>query len=71
MNISNYAHSLGNNLGYYREALNQVAALIETHKISPPAIHVVGGLSVATVQEAHLLMENNQGYGKKNVMKIS
>jgi len=71
MNISNYAHALGNNLGYYREALNQVAALIEAGKISPPAIHIVGGLSVKTVQEAHLLMENNQGYGKKNVMKIS
>lgn len=70
MNISNYAPSLGNNLDYYRDSLNQVAALIEAGKISPPAIHVVGELSVKTVQEAHLLMENNQGQGRKSVMKI-
>lgn len=70
LNISNYAPALGNNLAYYGEALNQVATLITTGKIAAPAIHVVGALSVKTVQEAHLLMENNQGYGKKNVMSV-
>lgn len=70
MNISNYAHALGNNMAYYGEALNQVAALIKAGKISPPAIHMVGELSVKTVQEAHLLLENNQGYGRKNVMSV-
>ncbi len=52
------------------------AALIDFLKIIPAAtmdaanVHVVGDLSVATVAEAHRLMEANQTYGKKLVMRI-
>lgn len=70
INISNYAHSLGNNMAYYGEALHQVVALIEAEKIKAPAVYAVGALSVKTVQEAHLLMENNQGQGRKIVMTV-
>lgn len=71
VNISNYAYILDNNVTYYEETLRQVVDLIEENKISPPAINIVGELSIKTVQEAHSLMENNQVHGKKIVMKIS
>lgn len=72
MNVANYAESLkkGNHLSYYGNALKQLFNLIDSKKISPTAIHIVGDLSVETVSRAHQLMEDNLTKGKKLIMSI-
>lgn len=71
INISNYAYALKNELDWYGRTLNHLSDLIDAGKITAPAIHIVGELTVKTVQEAHLLMENNQSHGRKLVMTVS
>lgn len=70
LNISNYAYALKNNLDWYGQTLSTLSGLIEAGEIIPPAINIVGELSVKTVQDAHLLMENNQTQGKKIIMTV-
>jgi len=44
--------------------------LIEHVKIDAPAVNLIGELSVGTVQKGHRMMEANQVYGRKIVMKV-
>lgn len=71
LNISGYAYALADNLGWYGNTLNKITALIEQGDIDVPAVNVIGKFSIQTVQQAHVLMEANQIYGKKLVMTIS
>jgi NADPH:quinone reductase-like Zn-dependent oxidoreductase len=70
LNISNYAYALEGKIESYGLALDEIRQMIESGWISPPEIHLIGGLSVSSVQKAHDLMENNQVRGKKIVMSI-
>lgn len=73
VNIANYAPSLKNNsdtFEYYKNTLNELFDRLEKNIISPTEINVIGGLTVETVQTAHMLMENNQTKGKKLIMSI-
>ncbi|MDB5150637.1 MAG: alcohol dehydrogenase [Mucilaginibacter sp.] len=70
LNIAAYAFAVENNLTWYGDTLNHLAQLIDAGKIDAPAVKVIGGLSVETVQEAHRLMEANRIYGKKLVMSV-
>ncbi|OOQ57777.1 quinone oxidoreductase family protein [Mucilaginibacter pedocola] len=69
-NIAAFAYGLSGNLEWYGNTLEQINNLISTGQLSAPDVNVIGGLSVATVQEAHRLMESNQIFGKKIVMSI-
>ena len=74
VNISNYAYTLSGQLSdlkYYGQKLRYLLTLLETGTITPPAIHIIGDLTVESVKQAHILLENNQTYGKKIVMKVS
>jgi NADPH:quinone reductase-like Zn-dependent oxidoreductase len=70
INIAGYAYALNNNLSWYGSTLLKLTNLIEQNKIDEPAINIIGGLHVETVQKAHGLMESNQIYGKKLVMTV-
>lgn len=48
----------------YRDHLRSITQLIEQGRLTPPPIKVVGSLSVETVQEAHLLLEEGKVKGK-------
>jgi len=71
LNISNYAYALKGDLAWYGRTLSELSQLIESGKITAPSINLVGDLSVETVQKAHTLLESNQIFGKKLVMKVS
>lgn len=71
INISNYAYTLNDTISWYGATLSKLSALIENNEISVPAINIVGELGLETVRKAHLLMENNQIYGMKQIMSIS
>ena len=71
LNISNYAYALKGDLAWYGRTLSELAQLIESGGITAPSINLVGDLSVETVQKAHALLESNQIFGKKLVMKVS
>jgi len=73
LNIANYAPSLKDSeekFEYYGNALQELFDKIEKDIISPTEINIVGTLSVETVQNAHLKLENNQTNGKKLIMMI-
>ncbi|WP_207434061.1 quinone oxidoreductase family protein [Sabulibacter ruber] len=74
VSISNYAYTLSGNrsdLAYYGRQLQKLLHLIDLEQLTPPPIHLVGGLCVESVQQAHSLLENNQAKGRKLVMKIA
>jgi NADPH2:quinone reductase len=48
----------------YSEQLNRITELLESGSIQPPPIHVVGGLKLQTVVEAHKLLEEGKVKGK-------
>lgn len=68
MNISNYAHGLSKNYGYYKNSLNEISRLIENKMIQPPQYKTIGDLSLETVLRAHSLLKNNQTQGNKLIM---
>lgn len=68
MNVSNYAHSLSKNYGYYKNSLNKISILIENKVIHPPQYKTIGDLSLETVLKAHSLLKNNQTQGNKLIM---
>lgn len=71
VNIANYAPALKSgtaSLAYYGDALGELFDKIERQLITPAPVDVLGNFSVATVQQAHLMMEQNQAKGKKLVM---
>lgn len=68
MNISNYAHSVSKNYGYYKNSLNRISILIENKVIHPPQYKTIGDLSLETVLKAHSLLKNNQTQGNKLIM---
>lgn len=70
LNISNYAYAVANQLSWYGQNLRELATLLNNSVITPPAVQVVGRFSADTVQQAHILMENNQTYGRKLVMTM-
>lgn len=70
LNISNYAYAAANQLSWYGQNLQELAALLNAGVITPPAVQVVGRFSADTVQQAHIMMENNQTYGRKLVMTM-
>lgn len=70
LNISNYAYMAAGKAEWYGQNLQQLTTLINDQVITPPAVQVVGSLSADTVKQAHLLMENNQTYGRKLVMTM-
>jgi len=73
VHVANYAPALlygKNQLSYYGTSLNDLFTKMKEQIITPSKIHIVGDLSVETVQKAHLLMENNQTKGKKLVMTV-
>ncbi|SJZ58128.1 NADPH:quinone reductase [Chitinophaga eiseniae] len=70
LNISNYAYAVANQLSWYGQNLRELAALLNAGTITPPAVQVVGSFSADTVQQAHIMMENNQTYGRKLVMTM-
>lgn len=70
LNISNYAYAVANQLSWYGQNLRELAALLDAGVITPPAVQVVGRFSADTVQQAHIMMENNQTYGRKLVMTM-
>ncbi len=71
IHVANYAHAFRkDSLHYYGKTLKELFDRIERHELTPPAIHIVGNLSVETVQKAHLLMESNQTKGKKLLMQV-
>jgi NADPH2:quinone reductase len=70
LNISNYAYALKGEADYYGSNLQQISILLEKGIISPPPVHLIGELSVATVKKAHHILENNLSKGKKLVMRI-
>lgn len=73
LNVANYAPSLGagpEKYAYYGKALQELFELVDKTILTPTEVKVVGNLSVACVQKAHLLMEQNETKGKKLVMTI-
>jgi len=70
INISGYSFALNNQLNWYGQTLNHLTQLIEHVKIDAPAVNLIGELSVGTVQKGHRMMEANQVYGRKIVMKV-
>lgn len=73
LHISNYAYTLSGkrtDLLYYGTKLAQLMELIASKNELIPAIHNVGQLSLASVQLAHTMLENNQTHGKKLVMSL-
>ena len=71
INISGYAFALSNRLNWYGQTLHLLTLLIEQGKIDAPEINIVGNLAVETVQKAHEMMETNQLFGRKLIMKIA
>ncbi|MFZ4861393.1 quinone oxidoreductase family protein [Sphingobacterium sp. Mn56C] len=74
MHIANYAMALHKGVsGFasYGDGLRSLFAAIENKAISPLQVKCIGGLTVQTVQQAHLLMENNDARGKKLVMSVA
>ncbi|WP_343743800.1 zinc-binding alcohol dehydrogenase family protein [Chitinophaga sp.] len=70
INISNYAYAAANQLSWYGQNLRELATLLNNNVITPPAVQVVGRLSADIVRQAHIMMENNQTYGRKLVMTM-
>lgn len=70
LNISGYAYAMENKVSWYSHTLKKISDLIEEGKILIPEINILGGLNVETVQKAHGLMEGNESYGKKLIMRI-
>lgn len=70
INISNYAYSLNGQLQYYGDSLRQVAAMMEKGLLTPSPVQIMGGLSVETVQQSHLQLEQNNSKGRKLVMTV-
>lgn len=70
LNISNYAYAVADQLSWYGQNLRKLAALLNNGAITPPAVQVIGGLNADTVRQAHIMMENNQTYGRKLVMTM-
>lgn len=48
----------------YSQQLNHITELLESGSIQPPPIHIVGGLKLETVVEAHRLLEEGKVKGK-------
>jgi NADPH2:quinone reductase len=73
INVANYAPTLKSSsekFEYYGNALKELFEKIEKNIISPTEIDIVGTLTVETVQNAHLRMENNLTNGRKLIMTI-
>ncbi|WP_456312406.1 quinone oxidoreductase family protein [Pseudomonas shirazensis] len=70
LNISNYIYGLEKNYTYYKQALQELALLLEEKLITPPAIESIGNLEVETVLKAHAKLRENRTQGKKLIMKI-
>lgn len=68
--ISNYAHSLFNNLNWYGIQLNRIAEMLKDEQISPPPIQVFDSFSTQSVANAHQILEENKTNGNKIVMSI-
>ncbi|WP_160139282.1 NADP-dependent oxidoreductase [Chryseobacterium sp. c4a] len=69
MNISNYAYSMIKKYDYYKNSLEEIAALIERGSMIPSQYKVMGNLSLETVLQAHSILKNNQTQGHKLIMK--
>lgn len=70
VNVANYAYSLAGKPEWFGEQLDLFGRLFTNGSITAPLINIVGDLSVASVKQAHLLMENNQTNGRKVVMRV-
>jgi NADPH:quinone reductase-like Zn-dependent oxidoreductase len=70
VNIANYAYSLAGKKEWFGEQLGVLGQLFDKGTISAPLIQVVGGFAAETVKDAHLLMEHNQTFGCKLVMRV-
>ena len=70
INIAGYAYAMENNMSWYGHTLGRICKMIAEAKILAPEINILGELNVETVRNAHHLMETNQIYGKKLIMRI-
>lgn len=70
INIAGYAYAMDNNMSWYGHTLGMICKMIAEAKILAPEINILGELNVETVRNAHHLMETNQIYSKKLIMRI-
>jgi len=72
-NVANYAYAAGEDpesYNVYSGMLRYLSGLLQSGKLQPPSVLNLGSFSVATVAEAHRMMEENRTNGRKLVMEV-
>ncbi|WP_199121269.1 NADP-dependent oxidoreductase [Pedobacter sp. ASV28] len=71
INISHFYYAAQKKYEYYQESLAEISSMIESGKILPPQIEIIGNLDPNMAEKAHYRLRNNQTKGKKLIIKIS
>lgn len=69
LSISNFRYGAEKQYGYFKDALQQLKDLFDEAKLSPPEVHVVGGLTAFVAEEAHRILKANKTQGAKLIMR--